>query len=312
MIQMYERQNFENGKALYAEQLNAMDEAIESHESAIAMKQDKINDLPAIRKNSQDAAELKEALKQLDDRKVGYSEVVNGQLLMYSDSTKSKLLATLDLPKEEQLIKSVSSDSFFMQGSELRLYTAEQANITNRVTRRPIAPTNLNSAVKATLTDSNKMVLTDTEKAAACQTIGAAKANNAPWKLVGTFTEANKNEELPVDLHGCSEISVVCNGEATGNVTLCMWIDGKRNNIMYYMLTATVKSSVSKLVCDGITFYQDYYRTSPTLNAEGLTAGGTDVAIICNGKTFDDVSKFSFFTGNANNINSCDIKIYAR
>lgn len=43
-------------------------------------------------------AATKEDLSELSDVKVGYSEVVNRQLLMYSDSTKEHLLATLDLP----------------------------------------------------------------------------------------------------------------------------------------------------------------------------------------------------------------------
>lgn len=41
---------------------------------------------------------LKEGLATQQNTKVGYSEVVDGQLLMYSDDTKEHLLATLDLP----------------------------------------------------------------------------------------------------------------------------------------------------------------------------------------------------------------------
>lgn len=43
-------------------------------------------------------SELKENLNQCENTKVGYSEVIDGQLLMYSDDTKEHLLATLDLP----------------------------------------------------------------------------------------------------------------------------------------------------------------------------------------------------------------------
>lgn len=43
---------------------------------------------------------LQPTITELDKTKVGYSEVVNNQLLMYSDSSKKKLLATLDLPSD--------------------------------------------------------------------------------------------------------------------------------------------------------------------------------------------------------------------
>lgn len=64
----------------------------------------------------------------------------------------------------------------------LKINYASESRIAARTGRFPITPLNLNPAVKATLTDSNKMVLTDTEKAAACQTIGAAQDDR--WVLI--------------------------------------------------------------------------------------------------------------------------------
>lgn len=57
----------------------------------------------------------------------------------------------------------------------LFIYGAEQGNIKDRRTNRPITPTNLNSAVKEGVT-TNTETLTDVEKASACDWIGALKA----------------------------------------------------------------------------------------------------------------------------------------
>lgn len=63
---------------------------------------------------SEDYNELHNFSNSLNNTKVGYSEVVNGQLLMYSDSTKEHLLATLDFhgftdaEKEWELIADIT------------------------------------------------------------------------------------------------------------------------------------------------------------------------------------------------------------
>lgn len=47
---------------------------------------------------SEEVQKLQDSMENLADTRVGYSEVVHNQLLMYSDNTKEHLLATLDLP----------------------------------------------------------------------------------------------------------------------------------------------------------------------------------------------------------------------
>lgn len=67
----------------------------------------------------------------------------------------------------------------------LKINYANESRIASRTGRFPITPLNLNSAVKATLTDPNKMVLSDAEKAAARETIGAGREEK--WELIETI-----------------------------------------------------------------------------------------------------------------------------
>lgn len=165
---------------------------------------------------------LKEALLRVEENKVGYSEVVNGQLLMYSDSTKSKLLATLDLPVGTSTDVQIDSTSITQDGVAnipysheghggivwgynynpdygvnivndsgrngcLRINPATESRIDARTGKgMALTPVNLNYAVKAAFTDSNKVVLTDSEKAAACDTLGAADGRE--FELIEEFT----------------------------------------------------------------------------------------------------------------------------
>lgn len=72
---------------------------------------------------------------------------------------------------------------------------ATEGAITNRqAAYRPIIPSTANHMVKATLTDSNKMVLTDTEKASACQTIGAVR--NKKLELIHEYVSDGTEHQL--------------------------------------------------------------------------------------------------------------------
>lgn len=168
-----------------------------------------------------DAAELGKQSAEivaLQQNKVGYSEVVNGQLLMYSDATKEHLLATLDLPTgggvEDVQINGasvvadgvakiplassstagamkvyngygavVSSSDQYLKGA---VRTVQQFQ-SNTVGDLIISKGTLNNVLS---TPSIMPALTDTEKAAARERLGV---DGGKWELVA-YTKAE--EEL--------------------------------------------------------------------------------------------------------------------
>lgn len=123
-------------------------------------------------------------LTELEDTKVGYSEVVGNQLLMYSDSTKEHLLATLDLPTPDltDYVKNTdyatgsvagvikSGNGFVVTGSGISICgqkTAEQYK--NTIAGYFIAKGTLDSVLA---TPSIMPELTENEQAAARERIG--------------------------------------------------------------------------------------------------------------------------------------------
>lgn len=156
-----------------------------------------------------DAEEVvdKDSIRQLSETKVGYSEVVNGQLLMYSDDTKTNLLATLDLPLGGGISDvKIGDDSIVTDGvanipiggiDKLGLFQTNYFGITanangilqvsaanaNGINTRnpyslyaPIVPAQLDYAVKAALTDGKGAAYTETEQASARERLGIISA----------------------------------------------------------------------------------------------------------------------------------------
>lgn len=135
--------------------------------------------------------------------KVGYSEVVGNQLLMYADDTKEKLLATLELPRGVEDVK-VGGKSIVGDGSVaeipmatimpglvkvspsfgvgnvnsskdgyLCLWETSKANINARVNKyQPLTATTLDYAVKAAMCDGKGAAWTTDEQAAARERMG--------------------------------------------------------------------------------------------------------------------------------------------
>ena len=138
--------------------------------------------------------------------KVGYSEVVGNQLLMYADDTKEKLLATLELPSgvedvqidgtsivengiaeipianRDNILGVIKTIPYEFWGTgvgadrdgQLQLYPASEKNIDARqkVNVSPISVKNLDYAVKAAMCDGKGAAWTAEEQAAARERMG--------------------------------------------------------------------------------------------------------------------------------------------
>ena len=160
------------------------------------------SDYEAIAEKS--AEKLQPTITELNNTKVGYSEVVNNQLLMYSDDTKKKLLATLDLPSDGVNDVQINGTSIVADGvadiplanssktgvvktdanlgvsatSDGRLFTfsAENSLIDRRDNAyRAITPKYLDYAVKAAMCDGKGAEWTAEEQAKARARIGEAQ-----------------------------------------------------------------------------------------------------------------------------------------
>lgn len=135
-------------------------------------------------------------LTNLENTKVGYSEVVNNQLLMYSDSTKAHLLATLDLPTSDAPVKGIkisgnslipdsngdveipinatlgvgysnSSKGFTTQKASNSAIDARTGNYA------VLTPSNVDYATMKALSDPKNHTWTAEQQAASCATLGA-------------------------------------------------------------------------------------------------------------------------------------------
>lgn len=95
------------------------------------------------------------------------------------------------------------------QVKELEIYGALPIMIENRNSNCPITPKNLNTAVKAALTDSKRITgMTDSEKANARDVIGAEqKTTIVPW--ASTLTE------MSVNFPGITEYVQICDHDIT-------------------------------------------------------------------------------------------------
>ena len=152
--------------------------------------------------NPYDDTEIKKEIAA----KVGYSEVVGNQLLMYADDTKEKLLATLELPSgvEDVQIKGTSivhngiaeiplcttsktpglisidtysnSGGLYKANNDTGLIRIAKASDNSLAERKnefcPIVPKNLDYAVKSAMCDGKGAAWTAEEQAAARDRIG--------------------------------------------------------------------------------------------------------------------------------------------
>lgn len=160
-----------------------------------------------------DVATTKEGLLTQQNTKVGYSEVVNGQLLMYSDDTKERLLATLDLPTSD-LTDYVKNTDYATQSkaglvkgggyginisSDAYPYCAilPDAQYKNANGYYGIGKGTLEyikeGLVKRALT-SDILTYTEAEKKASCERIGAVKDNKL--ELIETITLDGTETEI--------------------------------------------------------------------------------------------------------------------
>lgn len=149
---------------------------------------------------------INETLKKEIAVKVGYSEVVGNQLLMYADDTKEKLLATLELPSgvEDVQIKGTSivhngiaeiplctkartpgliaidvysnSGGLYKANNDTGLIRIAKASDNSLAERGnefcPVVPRNLDYAVKCAMCDGKGATWTAEEQAAARDRIG--------------------------------------------------------------------------------------------------------------------------------------------
>lgn len=161
--------------------------------------------------------------------KVGYSEVVGNQLLMYADDTKEKLLATLELPRGVEDVK-VGGKSIVGDGSVaeipmatimpglvkvspsfgvgnvnsskdgyLCLWETSKANINARVNKyQPLTATTLDYAVKAAMCDGKGAAWTAEEQAAARERIGITDLK----KIVSATLEEESLINITLDKDG--------------------------------------------------------------------------------------------------------------
>lgn len=141
-----------------------------------------------------DVASIKEDLLTLDSTKVGYSEVVNNQLLMYSDDTKSHLLATLDLPSGGNVkingvettdnnvpiananylgaVKTSDQISSSASTGVLAINDVTDYGLQNRSGARAITVRTLDKSVTAVLTDGKAPALTEAQQESAQSWLG--------------------------------------------------------------------------------------------------------------------------------------------
>ena len=178
-----------------------------------------------------DDTEVKADIESLDSKKVGYSEVSGNQLLMYTDSTKTTLLAALDLPAapvqdvqangtsivDENGNAKIPRGNYLSAGivrpnpdygltvidnaGTLGLSKANEANINKRgeypssVYNRPITTENLDHAIKAAMCDGKGPEWSDTEKLAARERMGL----NQTVDFIKSYTTTGEERYFTVD-----------------------------------------------------------------------------------------------------------------
>ena len=162
---------------------------------------------------------INETLKKEIAAKVGYSEVVGNQLLMYADDTKEKLLATLELPSGgsnldiqingQSIVKDGIAEipvgqwdkySLFKIGSgmsvtdgRIHLLPADDNRLSNREWYSPITAGILDKSVKAAMCDGKGAVWTSDEQSNARERIGAWTGD---WQIIMDETLAEIAKEV--------------------------------------------------------------------------------------------------------------------
>lgn len=180
---------------------------------------------------------INETLKKEIAAKVGYSEVVGNQLLMYTDDTKEKLLATLELPSgvedvqidgtsivENGIAKIqlctktkdpglIAIDIYSNNGGLYRanydtglIRVAKASN--NSLDERknefcPVVPANLDYAVKSAMCDGKGVAWTDEEQAVARERMGT-------WITIADITlEEDVSMIEQIDIHGYRKYEII-------------------------------------------------------------------------------------------------------
>lgn len=158
-----------------------------------------------------DDTAVKADIESIESKKVGYSEVADGKLMMYADDTKAVLLAEMDLPKathENSLfgmlrindgygLKTILSEG--QSKGITYINRAQPANIDTRTSSYlPIVPSNLDYAVKAALCDGKGPAYTEEDRIAACDRIGAVSKNT--FELIEEVTVTSDTEEITVTI----------------------------------------------------------------------------------------------------------------
>lgn len=253
------------------EELKAVEDNVDNIKEALLQKQDKIDDLEEIRNNANSALQ---EVPVASPTTVGGVKVVGGQGL------------------------------YLAQDGRLTAESAVQGTIDARLNSyKAITPAYLNYAVKASLTDDNKMVLTDSEKATACQTIGA-EPKKGEWVLKGTITDGMSG--VNVDMTGCTEMLIYGTASATGNCSInansggFTLIDGIIGNgdRRFYAKFETALFGMEAVSCKYISNLTGTY-----IPSNGSAYSRTNI-------TVDTIDRIN--VTNYTNITSCDIKIYAR
>lgn len=170
--------------------------------------------------NPYDDTKIKEEIAA----KVGYSEVVGNQLLMYADDTKEKLLATLELPSGgssldiqidgQSIVKDGVADipvgqwdkySLFKIGSGMSVtdgrmhpLPADDNRLSDREWHSPITAGILDKSVKAAMTDGKGAAWTAEEQAAARERIGITDLK----KIVSATLEEESLINITLDKDG--------------------------------------------------------------------------------------------------------------
>ena len=175
---------------------------------------------------------INETLKKEIAAKVGYSEVVGNQLLMYADDTKEKLLATLELPSGgssldiqidgQSIVKDgvaeiplctktkgpglIAIDLYSSNGGLYRanyntgLIRVAKASANSLAEREnefcPVVPANLDYAVKAAMCDGKGAAWTAEEQAAARERMGAYRRD---YRLIADVTLEQESSKLIVE-----------------------------------------------------------------------------------------------------------------
>lgn len=187
---------------------------------------------------------LQPTITELNNTKVGYSEVINNQLLMYSDSTKEKLLATLDLPSEGVSDVQINGTSIVADGvadikasgygighNDVGLYLVSATNSQINARKNSnisITPIVLDYAVKSAMCDGKGAEWTAEEQAMARARIGLP----GDFELVADIELTEKTRVVSINFEKyLRELYVVFSGTATreGNAGIDVYFgDGTR------------------------------------------------------------------------------------